>query len=190
MLIPGAMLASIYWGVAVGSFFTFGLNKSDLRPAKFFKFLGLLASAYVFWSLVAELTPNFGPGGYQAQNNLPQSLGLALVMAPVSFIAVSVLAAIGTYMVVVTLIRLQKSLKHSGNNLGVPKQKKWALVLWFAGLTYFQVYLNRPVTFETLNYINFAKYTMSFLTVALCMFAASEVRRAAIRRQAQPVRDR
>ena len=170
------------------NFLTFGLNKSDLRPANFLKFLGLLAGAYVFWSLVVELAPdfapNFAPSEPHSQSDLPFRLGMAFAVAPISFVAVSVLGAIGTYMVVVTLIRLQKKLQNSLNNLGVARQNKWALALWFVCLTYFQVYLNRPVTFGTLSYISFVQYTLSFLTVALCMFVASEIRRAGRRRQA------
>ncbi len=163
------------------SFFTFGLTKSDLKTSKFFLWWGALAAAYIFWSGVAEASANFGPGKFHSNGDV--ALGLAI--APIAFVAVSLIRALETYVVLICLIKFEKYL---GSPRGAAdrsvSQSRFANAVWFALAVLVQIPLSTPATFGAVSYVGFVRYPLSFLTVLFFIALVATIRRAVNHRRA------
>jgi hypothetical protein len=160
---------------------TFGLSKADLKTSKFFLWWGSLAAAYIFWSGVAEASANFGPGSFHSNGNV--ALGLAI--SPIAFVAVSLIRAPGTYVVLICLIKFEKHLRsaRSAADRSV-SQSRFATAVWFALAVVVQVPLSTPATFGASSYVGFLRYPLSFLTVLFFMALVAAIRRTVTNRRA------
>jgi|GEM_PF-2659721 len=152
------------------SFFTFGLTKTDFKISKMLRIWGLLGISFCLWSWRFDFSMYLISGKLKPDVNFPGDL----FSAPLWYLLVTFYFLPATYLLIVSLLRLQKFLDSPRSKSDLKLNQDWlAIAVWLVAAAL--------VPF----FVPFSVYFLAFWTVVVFLVALSFVRRSLGRRVAK-----
>ena len=152
------------------SFFTFGLTKTDFKISKVLRIWGLLGIAFCLWSWRFDFSMYLIPGKLKPDVNFPGDL----FSAPLWYLLVTFYFLPATYLLIVSLLRLQKFLDSPRSKSDLKLNQSWlAIAVWLV------------VAITTPFFTAFSAHFLAFWSVVVFMVVSSFVKTLSGRRIAK-----